>query len=215
MSRPKIILIGGGGHCKVIISMLKKLNSHEIYGISEKKENLGRKILGITINTTDDDMEDLFNAGVKNAIIAIGSIGNPHARIKLFEKVVDIGFDSPSIISPDSVIAEDVIIKKGTVVMPGAIINAGTVIGNNCIINTGAIIDHDCVINDNVHIAPGVTLSGGVSVGHNSHVGTGANVIQGVCIGNNVLVGAGTLILNDIEDDMKAIGVPAKSIPRK
>ena len=42
-----------------------------------------------------------------------------------------------------------------------------------------------------MHIAPGVTLSGLVTIGDRTHIGTGAAVIQGVSIGRDSLVAAG------------------------
>jgi UDP-perosamine 4-acetyltransferase len=51
-----------------------------------------------------------------------------------------------------------------------------------------------------VHIAPGVTLSGGVKVGSETHIGTGANIIQYVKIGKGCLVKAGTLLTGDLAD---------------
>ena len=212
MSKSKVILIGGGGHCKVVISMLKKLNTFELYGISDEKENLGRSILGVDINTTDDDLEEIFRAGVQKCFITIGSIGSSYFRRMLFEKVKSIGFEIPIIISKDSIVSKDVEIQEGTAIMPGAIVNPGVRIGKNCIVNTGAIIEHDCTVGDNVHIAPGVTISGGVGIGNNTHIGTGASIIQGVNIGSNVLIGAGSVVVNDISDNIKAFGVPAKKI---
>jgi acetyltransferase-like isoleucine patch superfamily enzyme len=71
-------------------------------------------------------------------------------------------------------------------------------------------VDHDCIIGDHAHIAPGVTLSGGVIVGERTHIGTGATVIQGIHIGESSLVGAGALILKDVPQSVTVMGVPAK-----
>lgn len=53
-------------------------------------------------------------------------------------------------------------------------------------------------------------LSGCVTVGNGTHIGTGSSIIQGISIGKNVLIGAGSVVVNDIEDNSKAYGVPAK-----
>jgi len=55
MDKKRIALIGGGGHCKVVISILKKLDNFEIAGIVDnyKVETL---INGIKVIGTDDDL---------------------------------------------------------------------------------------------------------------------------------------------------------------
>ena len=209
-SKPEIVLVGGGGHCKVVISIIKKLDTFNITGISDLKENLGKEVLGIMTKYTDDQLEELHDKGIKYALVTLGSVGNPDNRIRLFEMLKQIGFEIPVIISKNAIVDESVEIDEGTVIMPGVIINPGTKIGKNCIINTGAIIDHDCMIGDHVHIAPGVTLSGSVKVGMGSHIGTGASAIHGIEIGSRVIVGAGSVVVNTIQDNKKVMGVPAR-----
>ena len=90
--------------------------------------------------------------------------------------------------------------------------NTGTRIAENSVINTGAVVDHECIIGSHVHVAPGVTLSGGVQVGDGSHIGTGATVIQGVSIGRKALVGAGAVVLKDVPSGARVAGAPAKTM---
>ena len=46
----KIILIGGGGHCKSVIDVIEQEARFEIAGIIDKPELLGTKILGYPVN---------------------------------------------------------------------------------------------------------------------------------------------------------------------
>ncbi|HOI25739.1 MAG TPA: acetyltransferase [Caldisericia bacterium] len=210
LHKPKIVLVGGGGHCKVVISVLKKLEAYEIVGISDLLESMGTSLLDIEIKFTDQNLKELFNSGIQYALVTLGSIGVSEKRKELYCMLKDIGFVIPSIVSNEAIVDESVLIDEGSVVMPGAIINACTEIGKNCIINTGAIIEHDCHIGDHVHIAPGVTLSGSVKIGNYSHIGTGSSVIQNIYIGEKVMVGAGSVVVKNVSDDKKVFGVPAK-----
>ena len=96
--------------------------------------------------------------------------------------------------------------------MPRAIINANTYIGKHSIINSGAIIEHDNIICDFIHISPGATLCGGVSVGESTHIGANSTVIQSQKIGSNSIVGAGSTVITDIESNVIVVGSPAKEI---
>lgn len=214
MAKKKIVLIGGGGHCKVVISILKKLVNFEIAGIVDNYK-ADSFISGIKIIGTDDDLKDIYKSGVHNALITVGSTKDNAKRYSLFNMAKKIGYKFSVIISPEAIADESVKIGEGTVVMPGSIINIDSSIGKNCIINTGAIIEHDCKIGDHCHIAPGVHISGSVEVEKLSFIGVGATIIQGIKIGKNVTIGAGSVIIKDIPDNVIALGNPAKIVKDK
>jgi len=214
MAKKKIALIGGGGHCKVVISILKKLDNFEIAGIVDnyKSESF---ISGIKIIGTDDDLRDIYKSGIHYTLITVGSTKDNTKRCTLFNMAKEIGYEFPVIISPEAIVNESVRMDEGTVIMPGSIINIDSSIGNNCIINTGAIIEHDCKIGNHCHIAPGVHISGAANIGKLSFIGIGAIIIQGIKIGKNVIIGAGSVVIKDIPDNVIAVGNPAKIIKSK
>lgn len=210
----KIILIGAGGHCKVIIDIIKSTRNFKIVGITDANTQ-EEQILGVPIIGNDDILEDLYYQGVKNAFVCIGALNNIAIRDKIYYNLKKIGFKIPKLIHKDAIVSPYSKISNGTCVMAGAIVNAGAIIGENCIINTGSIIEHDCFIDRNTHISPGALLAGGCKIGCNSHIGMGSTIIQGTKIGDNVMIGAGAVVLNNIEDNVIAVGVPSKTIKRR
>lgn len=205
----RIVIIGGGGHAKVVISILKKLKRFEVFGYVDKNDKgalLGCRFLG------NDNVlgEMLESQGVKTAAMGLGMLGDDAVRKDLSKRAEALGFEFPAVISPDARLNEEAVIGDGTVVMDGSVINSGTSVGKFCIINTNATIDHDCRIADNVHIAPGAVLCGGVEVGEGSLIGAGATVIQYRKIAQNVIIGAGAVITDDCDCPGTYVGVPAK-----
>jgi len=215
MSNKKLILIGGGGHCKVVISQLRKMNNFEIVGIIDKDKPIGTKILDIEIIGRDEDLVNFYERGIQYALITIGSTKDNLKRQILFNMAKSFGFKFPIIISPEAIVDKNVDIDEGTVIMPGSVINVGSIIGKNCIINSGSIIEHDCKIGDHCHIAPGVHISGGVEIDDLSFVGIGSIIIQGIKIGKNVTIGAGSVVIRDIPENTIVVGNPAKVIKNK
>jgi UDP-perosamine 4-acetyltransferase len=63
-----------------------------------------------------------------------------------------------------------------------------------------------------VHIAPGVTISGGVTIGRFSMIGAGATVIEGRRIASECIVGAGAIVVHDLTEPGVYIGSPARRI---
>jgi len=214
MIKKKIVLIGGGGHCKVVVSILKKLDNFEIVGIVDNYK-AGSLISGIKIIGTDDDLEDIYKSGIHDALITVGSTKDNTKRYRLFNMAREIGYNFPIIISPEAIVDKSVRIDEGTVIMLGCIINIDSFIGKNCIVNTGAIIEHDCKIGNHCHIAPGVHISGEANIGELSFLGIGATIIQGIKIGKNVTIGAGSVVIKNILDNVIAVGNPVKIIKIK
>jgi sugar O-acyltransferase (sialic acid O-acetyltransferase NeuD family) len=209
MDVPAIVL-GGGGHAKVLIDALK-LNSVPILGITVPKEHT--VIDSIPVIGEDEEVYR-FSPDSVRLVNGIGSAANPELRIRLYKKFKEAGYRFMTVIHPFSYVSEDAVIGEGTQIMAGSVVQPGTTIGCNCIVNTKASIDHDCRIGDHVHIAPGATVCGGVVIGSGTHVGAGATIIQSKRLGENCTIGAGALVIRDVADATTAIGIPAKEVNR-
>jgi len=197
----RIVLVGGGGHCKVVIDAIRKEGLYSICGITDATLIKGVSILNAKVLGTDDMLLSLYKEGVRHAFITVGSLGDCSVRLSIFEKLKRIGFNLPVVAHPSAVIASDVEIGEGAFIGANVTINPGTKIGKNAIINTRSSIDHDCEIGSFVHIAPGAILSGGVKVKEGAHVGTGAKIIQYLKIGHNAFIAAGNTVTKNVRDD--------------
>lgn len=211
MANRPVIVIGGGGHARVQISVLKALR-REIIGILDSDEALiGQLVSGALILGNDNKLKD-YAPEMVELVNGLGSISLPEKRKDIYTKFKNDGYSFASVIHPSAIVMDDVQFGEGVQIMAGAIVQNGCVIGDNVIINTGAVVDHDCIIGIHTHIAPGAVLSGNVQVGAMAHIGTAATVIQGIKIGEGVIVGAGAVVIKDISNGKKVVGNPAKEI---
>ena len=189
----KIILIGGGDHCKSVIDVIEQQNQFEIAGVVDKQELLGSKILGYQVIGNDFDLESLAKK-YHYALITVGQIKSPSLRIKLFDLANKARFTLPSIISPNAYISKHSKIGNGTVVMHHAIVNANTFIGDNCIINSKALIEHDCLISSHCHISTNAIINGGVKIGPKCFIGSNVTTKDNITIKENSFIKAMTLV---------------------
>lgn len=208
----KIILIGAGGHAKTIADTIEKQNLFEIAGFIDVGKKRGRFYRTYTIIGNDEDLEDIYESGIHYAFVCIGFMGNSAVREKIYDKVIQTGFQIPIIIDETAVVAEDVQLGAGTYVGRNAVINTEASIGKMCIINTAAIVEHESVVGNFSHIAVGAVLCGKAKVGEGVIIGANTTVIQNVKIGEDSIVGAGSVVLKDIPPYCTAVGSPAKII---
>jgi UDP-perosamine 4-acetyltransferase len=205
-----VIILGAGGHAKVLIDTLRACSVNIIGVVDANPEKFGKSILEVPV-IGNDDIVTKYSPDTVRLVNGIGSVGLPTKRTEIFVKFKDLGYTFLQVIHQSAVISGDVKLLEGSQIMAGAVIQPGSQIGKNAIVNTRVSIDHDCFIGDHVHLAPGVTLSGAVIVGQGVHIGTGAAVIHGISIGNYSLVAAGAVVVNDIPDNTVVRGVPAKT----
>lgn len=196
-----VIIIGAGGHGKVIAGIVKK-SGDNVVGFLDDNENV-KSVLGICVL---GNVCDCIKYKDKYFIIAIG---NNEKRKKIAESY-DLKYYTA--IHPAACIAEDAQIGEGTCVMAYAVVNASTKVGKQCIINTGSVIEHDCVLGDYVHISPNSTVMGTVSIGSSTHIGGGAAVINNIKICPDCIIGSGAVVVKNIEEAGTYIGIPAKKI---
>lgn len=206
----KIILIGGGGHSKVLIDIIQKNNLYDIIGYVDF-EDLGA-ILGVKYLGGDNCLIDLYNSGVTQAVLGIGQVHITKKRFETVNKIKKIGFYFPAMISRNAIINQDVSIGEGTQVFEGAVVNCCTKIGEFTIINTNVTVEHDCKIGDFCHIATGAVLSGGVEIGDFSMIGSNAVVVQYKKIVSECLIGSGGVVIKDIFEKGIYVGNPVRKI---
>lgn len=211
----KILLVGGGGHCKSVLDSMLETKLYSEIGVIDKKENIGNKILDISIIGCDEELPNLYREGFKTAFVTVGSIGNPKIRIKLFNILEKIGFEIPNIIDTTAIVSDCAMLDKGIFVGKNAVINAGSFIHKGAIINTSTIIEHDCIVEEFAHIASGAVLCGEVRVGTNTHIGANSVIKQQTMIGSNTIVGMGSTVLADIREDVIAYGNPCKEVQQR
>jgi sugar O-acyltransferase (sialic acid O-acetyltransferase NeuD family) len=207
------VVIGGGGHAKVLLHILERLPAFEVLGYLDPDDRgilLGHPRLG-----GDEFLPKLARKHPSlAAAIGIGKVKAESRRLKLIADLLKAGLALPPIIAPSAVVARDVVIGDGSVIFDGAVVQPGCQLGKGVIVNSRAVVDHDCSLGADVHLAPGAVLSGGVVVGDSCFLGAGSVCKQGVKIAEGCTIGAGAAVVSDCLEAGTFVGVPARRIEK-
>ncbi len=115
-----------------------------------------------------------------------------------------------TIVHPQAALSPSAVIGPGCLLTAHCVVAALAVLGEGVIVNHTAVVDHDCAIGAWAHIAPGARLGGAVRVGDGALVGSGSTVMRGLRVGSGSVLGAGAVALQDIPDEGRWAGVPAR-----
>lgn len=211
--RTTVVVLGAGGHARVLLSLLKMLN-REVRAVLDDNPALHGTRIGASDIPILGALEAVkkYEPNMVELVNAIGSAHRPTARQAAYDTYAAAGYAFAILAHPDATVAPEATLEQGVQVMASATLQANAVLRANTLINTGVCIDHDTIIGQHTHVAPGATICGGVTIGQGCHIGAGATVVQGVSIGQGVVVGAGATVLHDIPDQDIVIGTPARSI---
>lgn len=206
MMGERVIVIGGGGHAKVVVSTLLDLNIDIQAIYDDDSGKWGKGLCGVTIVGPVSGLDSSLEG---NAVMAIGDNGTRKNLARRFQKLRWL-----TVVHPKALVHSSVTIGKGSVIFAGAVVQPDAVIGDHCIINSNSTVEHDCIIGDYAHVGPGACLAGEVSVGEGAFLGAGVVAIIGKSIGKWSIVGAGCVATKDIPESVTAVGIPAKVIKK-
>ena len=203
--KKNLLIIGAGGHGRVVADIASRIGCYETIGFLDDCPSvrpLPHPYLGICSDAR-------LYAKEYDVIVAIG---NAAVRTRIMDSLCDIGVTFATLIAPEAVVSQDVVLGSGTVVMPGAIINTGARIGKGVIINTASSVDHDCLVGDFCHVSVGAHLCGEAILGDRVWIGAGATIINCIDICADCMIGAGAVVIRNITEAGTYIGVPAKKV---
>ena len=207
-----IVLIGGGGHAKVVSEAIFLEGTYSVRGFLDRNKSSGDILCAFGEHQVECLGSDEDESLLELATSVVICIGDNLTRRKIHQKLSKSHphISYPTILHPTAVVSAGTQIGRGTVVLAGVVINMCAEVGDFCVINTSSSIDHDSLIRDYSFIGPGATLCGNVKIGEESFVGAGSVVLQGMEVGEKTLIGAATLIIRSVGAFQVIFGVPGR-----
>lgn len=207
----RYVLWGSAGHAKVLDEAIRR-GGGKVIALFDNDPNAGSSLPDVPLlGGVQEFLQWAEKTQYLHEICGLVAIGGSRGqdRLRLQELLVQSGISVHALIHQKAFVANTAQLGPGTQVLAMALVAAGASVGAACIVNHKASIDHECRIEDGVHIAPGATLCGCVTVETCAMIGAGAIVLPRRRIGRNSIVGAGAVVTRDVPADVVVAGNPA------
>jgi sugar O-acyltransferase (sialic acid O-acetyltransferase NeuD family) len=182
--KPRLLVIGGGGHGRSVAEAVLLSGDYALAGFVDDgweklREVWGYPVLGGTV---------ALEALRRQADRAIVAIGNNAARERLHATLRVLGLDLAIIVHPRAIVSPRASLGAGCAVMAGAVVGTEARLGEGVIVNCGATVDHHAAVDDFGHLGVNACMAGG------SALGRGAWMQAGAALGYGVAVPAGAVL---------------------
>ena len=131
-------------------------------------------------------------------------------RALVIKMMMKYGFYPENLIHPSSMISNGAHLGKYLQILTGSIVGPDVIIGDHVIINSASVICHGCRIEEMSHIGPAASLAGDVRGGANVFIGTNATILPRLKMGAGSIIGAGSVVIRDVPAGAVVAGNPAK-----
>jgi len=214
MTAQPVIVYGSGGFAREVAWLAEECGHPVVCFIDDDDSRTGRRVNDIPVMSCPDGARQF-----PGALVALG-IGAPGGREAAIQKATAHGLEAISLVHPRVEKSRRVTFGKGVVVCAGNILTTNIAVGDYAQINLDCTIGHDAVLEEYATLAPGVHVSGYVTIGRGAYIGTGAVIINGtaerqIVIGQKATVGAGACVTQSVDAGVTVVGVPAKPMVRR
>lgn len=211
MSKLILGIYGAGGLGREVYELARLINSNaqweRIVFIDDITQGMCKNVQKYSF----DEFTTTFKKGDAKVVIAVGE---PAIRQMLYQKVVEAGYALEKLVYPTVHIPRDVQLGDGIVINMGCFISTDTIIEDNVFLQQYVILGHDSIIQTHSVLSAFVSVGGHSKIGSSVYIGMHVPVKEGIKIGDGSIVGMGSCVIRDIEEDMIALGNPARPIRR-
>lgn len=213
MEKSSLVIIGDGETAEMAYEYFH--NSYNVKAFLVEKKYLKKtELFGLPIYSLED-ITKLFPKESVEVFVAISYVNANKLRERLYNYLLDIGYNFASFIHPSVLLGDGAKIGKNCFILENVVIQRKVHVGDNVFIWAGSVVAHQSKISDHVFIATGVMISGFCEIGRRAFLGVGSKLMDYIKIAEDSVIGGGSFINRDTDADKTYVGVPGKLIKKE
>jgi sugar O-acyltransferase (sialic acid O-acetyltransferase NeuD family) len=215
-----ILIYGAGGNGRETLAILESIFKEEL-ALEKFKiyfvETVPNSTTIHSIQVISEKKVSQFS--IQETVFSI-SIAKPEIRYVISQRLLLIGIQPVSIVSPLACISSTAQLGRGSIIAQYSLVSCDTSIGEFTQINYFASISHDVIVGNYVTIGPGVRVNGHVIIEDLVFIGAQASIMPGTkgkprIIGKGAVIGMGAVVTSDVLPYTTVVGNPAKEFTPK
>lgn len=205
--KQKLIILGDSLFAEIAYEYFTYDSEYEVAAFSVENDYIKRdSLFGLPI-VPFEELEKFYSPEHHKFYAANVYTQGNMLRTRLYQEAKGKGYSAASYISSRAFVWRNCKIGEHCFIFEDNTIQPFVKIGNNVVLWSGNHIGHHTVVKDHCFISSHVVISGVCEIGEYCFMGVNSTVANNITIGNNCLVAAGALIVGDVEDDQKVIGI--------
>lgn len=151
----KIVIIGAGGHGKVLAEIVKQNNNSLNLGFVD--DGIEKETVVFDSITCWGTVNELITKQISVDGVVVG-IGNNEIRKKIVQQLKTAGIPIESVVHPSVQIASSTVIGKGVAILQGAVISTLVHVEEGAIIDVGVVVNHEATVKSFAHLTIGTIV---------------------------------------------------------
>lgn len=207
----KLLLLGDSAFAEVAYEYFTHDSPYEVVGFAVERDYLDRdRLFGLPV-TAFEEVETRFPPTDHDFFAALVYTQQNRLRERLYRQAKKKGYAPASYVSSRAFVWRNVRLGEHCFVFEDNVIQPFVEVGDNVVLWSGNHIGHHSHIGAHCFVSSHVVVSGFVEIGESCFLGVNSTLANNVSVGSRCLVGAGALVLADVEDDQKVVGIWKKA----
>lgn len=148
-----LLILGAGGFGQMVKETAIQLGYEEIVFLDDAA--FGQDVVGKCCD---------YMAKYGEYKMAVAAFGNNHTRLFWTDKLLEAGYDVPSIVHPSAIVSPSAVLGPGCFIMQRAVVNTHTHVDRAALVNSGAVVDHDSVVCAGAHVGLGSVVKANCTI---------------------------------------------------
>jgi sugar O-acyltransferase (sialic acid O-acetyltransferase NeuD family) len=203
----KLVLLGDSAFAEIACEYFTHDSEYQVAAFSVEREYLRRdELFGVPV-VPFEELPERFAPGEHEFYAALVYTQGNALRRRLYEAAKAKGYRPASYVSPHAFVWRNARIGEHCFIFENNVVQPFVTIGDNVVLWSGNHIGHHSTIGDHCFISSHVVVSGFCNIGPSCFFGVNSSVANNTNVGAGCLVGAGALILGDVPDGEKVVGM--------